>query len=186
MKKYINAALSCIFLIYPFAVYFLLDHTSIRVFGLLLLLILAGRFYYLKEKLNYRENFWLVLVAILFFSLLFLLNNITILKLYPVLINLGLLLVFVLSVIYPPTVIERIARLQKSDLSQRAVDYTRKVTLIWIGFFFINLIISAGLALFASLKAWTLYVGLISYLLIFTLMGLELLCRHLYIKPDET
>ena len=186
MKKFISTALSCIFLLYPFAVYFLLDHTSTRSFGLLLLFILAGRYYFIKDKLSVKQQLLLLALAVLFFLLLFLMNSIIVLKLYPVLINLGLLFVFIWSVIYPPTIIERIARLQQPNLSTKAIAYTRNVTLVWSGFFFINLTISALLALFGSFKAWTLYVGLISYLLIFTLMGLELLYRHLYIKPDET
>ena len=57
---------------------------------------------------------------------------------YPVLVNAGLLLMFAASLVKPPTVIERIARLREPDLPPAAVRYTRRVTIAWTAFFVCN------------------------------------------------
>lgn len=96
------------------------------------------------------------------------------------LVNLVLLVVFGLSLVRGPSVAERIARLQEPDLDARGVAYTRRVTQVWCGFFVLNGCIALATALWASEQAWALYNGLISYVLIGTLMGGEwLLRRHL-------
>jgi uncharacterized membrane protein len=58
--------------------------------------------------------------------------------LYPVIMNLAMCIVFGYSLKYPPTIIERFARLQTPNLNRSAILYTRTVTKIWLGFFLIN------------------------------------------------
>jgi uncharacterized membrane protein len=100
------------------------------------------------------------------------------LKCYPVLINVFMLILFGYSLIAPPTAIERIARLKEPNLPPIAVTYTRRVTQIWCGFFVINACISLSTALWASPAIWSLYNGLISYLLMGLLFGSEYLFRQ--------
>jgi uncharacterized membrane protein len=54
----------------------------------------------------------------------------------------------------------------------------RKVTMVWLYFFVVNAGISAGTAIWGSLEAWTLYNGLISYLLIGSIFTGEFAVRY--------
>jgi uncharacterized membrane protein len=100
------------------------------------------------------------------------------LRAYPVLVSGMLLGLFVHSLRYGPPVIESIARLRHADLSPRAVAYTRRVTQVWCGFFLVNGLIAAALGLWASWSWWTLYNGVISYVLIGLLLVGEKLLRR--------
>jgi uncharacterized membrane protein len=100
------------------------------------------------------------------------------LKAYPILFSLGLATLFGYSLLRPPTVIERIARLREPDLDEAVSPYLRKVTMAWLCFFVVNAGISAGTAIWGSLEAWTLYNGLISYLLIGSIFTGEFAVRY--------
>lgn len=100
-------------------------------------------------------------------------------KVYPVLVNAGLLLAFVWTLVYPPTVIERLARLREPALPPSGVRYTRYVTWVWVAFFAINGSIAAA-TLWAEDHIWAIYNGLISYLLIGALFLGEFLFRQYY------
>jgi uncharacterized membrane protein len=96
---------------------------------------------------------------------------------YPVLVNAALLAIFAFSVLYPPTVVERIARIKDGPLTPAAVRYTRRVTIAWLVFFVCNGGIALYTALLASLDTWALYNGFIAYLLIGAMFGGEWLIR---------
>ena len=93
----------------------------------------------------------------------------------------AMLAIFTASLIHPPTVIERLARLQHPDLPPEGVRYTRRVTQIWCGFFVINGSIIAALALLHADRAWTWYTGFISYLLMGALFAGEWIYRRIYL-----
>ncbi len=57
------------------------------------------------------------------------------------------------------------------------MQYTRRVTQVWCIFFFINGAIALGTALWASAAVWSLYNGVIAYLLMGGLLGGEYLVR---------
>ena len=75
------------------------------------------------------------------------------------------------------SIVERLARLKQPELPASGVRYTRKVTQAWCVFFVVNGAIGLGTALFADLETWTLYNGLIAYLLIGLMAGIEFLIR---------
>jgi uncharacterized membrane protein len=100
------------------------------------------------------------------------------LKLYPVLVSAVLLAVFGASVLRPPTVVERIARLAEPQLPAQAVPYTRKVTLAWCAFFVLNGSIAAATAFWGSDETWLLYNGLLAYLLMGAMFAVELVLRR--------
>jgi uncharacterized membrane protein len=100
------------------------------------------------------------------------------LRYYPVLVNAALLAVFALSLRRPPSVIEFLARLREPELPPAAVAYTRRVTQVWCGFFLVNGAIALWTASAAGLRAWTLYNGLIAYLLMGALFCGEWLVRR--------
>jgi uncharacterized membrane protein len=97
---------------------------------------------------------------------------------YPALVNAVLFCVFGYSVLRPPTIIERIARLMDGDLPPAAVAYTRRVTLVWLAFFAINGSIALYTALRTPLETWAFYNGAVAYVLIGALFGAEWLVRR--------
>jgi uncharacterized membrane protein len=86
-------------------------------------------------------------------------------KAYPVLVSLAVAGLFGASLVWPPTLIERIARRSQPALGPEGVSYTRRLTWIWMVFLLANAAIAAALSLWGSLAAWTLWTGLLSYVL---------------------
>ena len=95
------------------------------------------------------------------------------LQLYPVVANLVMALTFFISLYQQQSMIERFARLQEPNLSAQGVRYTRKVTQIWVLFFVLNTAVSGYTVYLADMKIWTLYNGLIAYILMGTLGACE-------------
>lgn len=127
----------------------------------------------------------LVCGGIVLAALAFGFNDVLPLKLYPVMVNGLLLSVFAASLWFPPTVVERIARLQNPELPQEAVMYTRRVTQMWCLFFVGNGLIALWTALWQSARAWFLYNGVIAYLLIGSLFVGEWLIRRRVIEKQH-
>jgi uncharacterized membrane protein len=96
---------------------------------------------------------------------------------YPVLVNAVMLIVFASSLVSPPTVVERIARLRHKDLPNQAIPYLRRVTAAWCVFFVANGGIALYTATISSFETWALYNGFIAYLLIGAMFAGELLIR---------
>lgn len=104
-------------------------------------------------------------------------NGVLPLKLYPVLVNVGLLAVFGASLFTPVSMVERFARMTEPELPAVAVAYTRRVTQLWCGFFICNGTLALVAAIWASEALWSLYTGVISYLLMGLLFGGEYIYR---------
>ncbi|MDN3576329.1 hypothetical protein QWZ03_06070 [Chitinimonas viridis] len=167
-------AVGLLTLSYPVLVYLGLGRFEPRWLALLL----AGLA--LLRAIATRQPTWLAAAAgALLLALVTVVGNHALpLKLYPVLVNAVLLVVFCTSLIYPPSVIERLARLQEPDLPPEGVVYTRKVTQVWCGFFVLNGSIALVTALWASDAVWALYNGLIAYCLMGMLFAAEWLVRR--------
>lgn len=97
----------------------------------------------------------------------------------PVLINLLLLFVFASSLRAPQTYVERIARLRDRDFTPAKVRHCRQVTWVWIVFFVLNAAVTAALALFGSVEAWTFHTSVLSYVLMGVLFAAEWVVRKL-------
>ena len=95
----------------------------------------------------------------------------------PVLVNLGLLLVFGRTLRGGPTLVERLARLREPVLSAAQVRHCRTTTQVWCAFFAANAAVTAVLAWLGELALWTLYTGFVSYLLMALLFAAEWLVR---------
>ena len=149
-------------LVYPLAIWF--GEGRIEPRFLAGILLLAGLTRLPTLVANHTEPLWLgstmllVILAIWF-------NALLPLKFYPVFVNAALLSAFIYSLIVPPSMIERFARLREPELPVAAIYYTRRVTQVWCFFFAINGAIAMITALWASAAIWTLYNGFIAYLL---------------------
>ncbi len=164
-------------LAYPFAIYFGLERFGPGVLAIALGLLLTLRLAaggYLKAPGNVVA---LLLAVAVFIAASLYTGDARVLKAYPVLINLGLCVLFALSLVYPPTLPERGMRLAGREVPDEAQNYLRRVTIAWCGFFICNGLIAAWTALYAPLAWWTLYNGFISYLLIGLFFAGEYLLR---------
>jgi uncharacterized membrane protein len=169
-----------VLLAYPLAVYFGLSRWGLGgvagLLGVLFALRLAAggsaKFKQLKivAWISGAAGLLLVLLSILFKQAGWLLY-------YPVVVNVLMLALFGSSLFLGQTMIERFARLREPNLPESGIRYTRTVTQIWCIFFIINGSI-ALITCFGSLEAWTLYNGLISYVLMGSLFLGEFLVRR--------
>jgi uncharacterized membrane protein len=165
-------------LVYPLAIW--LGHGRIepRWLAGLLLLTAASRLPALKAGATARWTAALLLVLALALAALAVGANAALpLKLYPVLVNAGLLAAFGASLVSGPSMIERLARLREPDLPPEAVGYTRRVTQAWCVFFVFNGAAALGTALFSPEAIWSLYTGVVSYVLMGLMFGGEFLLR---------
>lgn len=65
----------------------------------------------------------------------------------------------------PPSLCERLVRLQFPEFKPGIAEYLREVTWVWTWFFAINVPVCALLPAFAGQKAWAIYTGVLVYLL---------------------
>ena len=97
---------------------------------------------------------------------------------YPVVINFGLLLIFYSSLSTTTNFIQRIAeKIENRPLDSVSIRYTAGVTRVWCGVFFLNALIATLLAWHQMLEEWTLYNGVIAYLMIGLLLLGEWVAR---------
>ncbi|RDX36980.1 hypothetical protein DZA50_02910 [Kangiella sp. HD9-110m-PIT-SAG07] len=188
MALLLKIAIAMVVLIYPVAIYFGLQHFQPKYLAITLAaLVILRAIFTNSELLKAVKGLWIIIfvagLSVAGFS--FFSNSDLGLKLYPVIISVSFLIIFAFSLINPPSVIERLARLQEPDLPEEGVAYTRKVTQVWCGFFVFNILVSLYTVIFTSTKIWTLYNGLISYLLMGSLFISELVYRKWILKKGS-
>ncbi len=168
-------------LAYPPLVYFGLTIMSPRqvafcvaaTLGLRLFIVSPARF------AAYTRIFWFPVVAMsVIAASTAASNNAFTLLLTPVVINLGLLCVFGLSFLQEETTVERLAMIQVPDLPEPELAYCRRVTGAWCAFFSLNGSVALGLAFHGDMELWTIYTGLIGYVLMGTLFAAEYVYRQ--------
>jgi len=177
LRAVVALALVC----YPFAVYFLFERVSptilIAAFGILL----CGRVW-LATDISKKYALVGIAAALAFCALAFLDPELRVLKLYPVGINVGAFAFCVYSLRNPPSAIQRLSSMLGMTMDGPAVVYTRRLTVVWTGFFAVNAVIAAYTALAATTGVWALYNGAISYVLIGLLLAVEYPVRLRYQK----
>lgn len=184
LQRIVTIAFTVAIIAYPFAMYFGIQQLSTRTLGYGLLAVAALRLAVAIYAALFRArplqiSALLPAIALLLVAALAIVHGSkSTLYLYPILVNFSMLIIFALSLRWPPTIIERIARLQEPTLDDFGVRYTRRVTQIWCGFFLANGAISGWTAMLGNEKIWALYNGLISYLLMGLLLGGEWLVRQ--------
>lgn len=170
-------------LLYPLAIFFGLRLTEPRYVALALALVLLVR--RSRQTVRFLKSLSHIDLGVLGGLLLLagttaLTNSELLLRFYPAAVNLGMLLLFAGSLFFPPSMIERFARLADPDLPVAAIVYTRHVTQIWCLFFIANGGAAIYTALYSSRDGWALYNGLIAYLLMGGLFGGEWFYRRFF------
>lgn len=168
-----NVAFAALTLSYPLAIWLLADKVEPRWLALGLVLVGALRLAATGQRL------WvgLALGAFALAAVTGVLNVGWPLRWYPVFVNASLLVLFGVTLLRPPSMAERLARLREPALPAHAVEYTRKVTIAWCGFFLMNGSIAAATSLWGTDAQWALYNGGIAYGLMGVFAGAEYLVR---------
>ena len=164
---------------FPFAVYFLADRVSpfvlVLTFAALALLRIA-----VVGNLSRR---WLALAGLgvaAFAALAVGAGDLSVLKLYPVLINAAGAGFFLYTLRVQPCAIERLVRLTGGEVDEAGKRYVWWVTVLWAAFFIINGAVALWTATLGSTEIWALYNGALSYVAIAALFGAEYLFRIWY------
>lgn len=188
MRQLLTILSALVLLAYPFAVYFGIDRYGLSMVGIVLIAALGMRLLSVQrsqlQELKYVAQVSAITgISLVGFGMLFKQHGW--LTFYPVIVNLCMLVVFASSLKQPQTIIERLARLQEPDLPPSGVIYTRKVTKVWCLFFIFNGLF-ALYTCFQPLEFWTLYNGLISYILAGSLFAIEWVIRQFIRKDHHT
>ena len=167
-------------LTWPILIWFGLRHNGLQVLLPLLALVLLLRLQQTRRLAGPLRGVTLVVAAvgITLCTASYLLKTHQLLLFYPVVINIVMLAVFGGSLWSAMPIVERLARLQEPDLNDAAIRYTRRVTQIWCAFFIVNGSIALLTALYGDMALWTLWNGMVAYLLMGTLMAVEWLVRQ--------
>lgn len=169
-----NVLAAALTLVYPLAIWFGHGVIEPRWLAGLLLVTVATRLPALKISAAAR---WSAAGGLGLVGLAVASNAVLPLKLYPVLVNGALLAAFGASLVSGPSMVERLARLREPDLPPAGVAYTRRVTQAWCVFFVVNGAICLGTALYSPEAVWSLYTGVVSYVLMGLMFGGEYLLR---------
>jgi uncharacterized membrane protein len=167
-------------LTYPFLVYVGLNnwgiqHTAFALIGWTCLTIILRVLIYKRADLSFLLVLGMAALALLSIKQ----QNHVYMLIWPVGINLVLLTTFALSLTSNRrSIAEYFAhRFGHHDLSDSEKKYCKSVTKAWIFFFALNTSIIVTLAIIGSLKAWTLYTGVLSYIAIGVFATYEYLLR---------
>jgi uncharacterized membrane protein len=165
-------------ILYPLLVSLGLDYWGVRSMAVVLLLLACARLAVSRWLgLPSGNAVWLVVAVVIVAAVTLATGSVIGLKAYPVVVNILMLALFAFSLWRPPSMIERFARLREPDLPAAAIPYTRKVTMVWCGFFVVNGVIASA-TVFASDQVWAVYNGLVAYGLMGLLFAGEYLVRR--------
>ena len=173
-----------LWLVYPLAIFFGLRVMEPRYVAILLACALllrrfrdAGRLLSGLSRIDLAVLTGLLALA----AVTALTNSEQLLRFYPAAMSLGMLSLFGLSLITPPSMVERFARISEPNLPPEGVQYTRRVTQVWCVFFVANGAMAAATAVYASRETWALYNGFIAYLLMGALFAGEWIIRRFFL-----
>lgn len=166
---------------YPWLIYFGLTNWGMAVLApcllfLFLCRILVNRLSGRPAMIRSETHILIIALCLVLFAWVFKAEEWILV--YPIIVSLVFFITFALTLVRPPSMIERFARAMGDDLDDRGVRYTRRVTEAWCLFFLINALIAAGTVLRGDLYVWAIYNGLLSYLLIGSLILGEVLLRR--------
>ncbi|WP_411703847.1 hypothetical protein [Edaphovirga cremea] len=174
-------------LVWPFLIWFGLAHNSLHWLLPLMALLLLLRLCQARGKSDPMRFVvqGVALAGIALCIVSYLLKTYQLLLFYPVAVNLVMLGVFGGSLWTSMPIVERIARLREPDLPPSGVRYTHRVTQVWCMFFILNGAIALFTVLYGDMRLWTVWNGMIAYLLMGMLMAGEWLVRCRVIKREK-
>lgn len=181
MKRLLSLPVAVALLTYPLLVYFGLHHLPLTALAMALGLVLVVRALLLPAGQR-RQGLPVLIAGLLLMLLCGWRQEPQWLLWYPVAVNLALLFTFAASLRWPPTTIERLARLREPQLPDEARPYLRRLTVIWCLFFIANGAIATATVISDDMALWALYNGLIAYLLIGALVAGEWLYRRVVLQ----
>ncbi|GAB2701747.1 COG4648 family protein [Aliiglaciecola aliphaticivorans] len=179
MKKLLTLVVIILSISYPFVVYFGLQKIEGKWLIPFVFSILALRWCASGESSE--RNVILITLLVMGCVIMFAGQQLG-LKFYPVMMNLSFFVLFAGSLFTATPIVEKFARLKEPELPNKAVVYTRKVTVAWSIFFVFNGSIACFTALFSTDEVWMLYNGLVAYVLMGILGISEWLIRQHVIK----
>lgn len=174
----LNGLIAGLTVSYPFLIWFSLDYFQPRTLALVLAGLFLLRFLASGMQAKVGLMHFIVPICVLFLLAIAWLNQAGGLMVYPVLVSLLFFTVFSISLVYPPTIVERLARLEDPDLPPKGVVYTRKVTQVWSLFFLSNAAVSLFTVWYGDRWLWSLYNGCVFYVLMGLLMAAEMAVRR--------
>ena len=164
--------------LYPFIVYFGIRVLPASFFGLLLAALVVLRFSVVRS--DERAMALPVMLLLLAYAIAAsVVGRTQALLYYPVLVNGLLCAIFARSLHKGEPLLLRLVRARGMPMSEHAPGYLTRLTAVWAGFFAANGLVALWTTT-APLEVWTLYNGLISYLLVALLMLGEWLFRRHY------
>lgn len=174
MQRLVQIGVGLLLVLYPLLVGWSLSHGYWWQVSLLLCVLGLGRLFFSPRK---NALFPLTWLAIICGGLSLVFHQQQWIKLYPVAMSLGALSIFAYTLLNPPSMIERFARIFEPDLPSEGVIWTKKVTIVWCIFFILNALIAVLTVFFAPMHIWVLYNGVISYLVMGVLFTGEFFLR---------
>jgi len=163
---------------YPLLVYFGTSFFSPSFFGAVLAILLVVRARVLTA--TERSVLLPLLGALLAYAVAaILLRSSRFLLFYPVLVNLCLFGVFAWSLRGSEPILLKIVKARGIVTNVHSLSYLLGLTGVWAAFFLVNGLVALWTTT-QTLEIWTLYNGLISYVLVAFLVGAELLFRIYY------
>lgn len=188
-----NTLLALLLFTYPVIVYFGLNYIEPGILAAVFAVIFVARYLVQQAKKDDKQNktypkiphLHVVLITVLvLLSYSVIANSALALKFYPVIVSLSFFAIFSYSLYHAPSVVEIIASFDE-QLDAAGIIYTRKVTQIWCLFFILNAIIATYTIFTDNEQLWLLYNGLISYILMGSLMAVEFVVRHFVKKRNK-
>jgi uncharacterized membrane protein len=173
----IAAILAILGAAYPFLVHAGTGRIPPGTWVLLALSLAVGRLVLLRRQALARHLLPPLVLVVAAMAALGVMDAPLAVRLYPVLMGSAFAAAFGSSLRRGPALIEVFAALTEPDPDAAARAYMRKLTWVWFVFLLFNAAPSAA-TLFAPAWVWTLYNGLISYLLIGALFLGEWLVRR--------
>lgn len=106
------------------------------------------------------------------------------LKLYPVIVNLCIFVIFFSSLFAEETIIQKFAKLTEGELKEPVKKYTKNLTYIWCIFLFCQFLCSV-ITCFLSDKIWMLYNGFLSYIFLGCFFAIEYTVRIVFKRKNN-